>query len=253
MFFYLNSTINPIIYNVMSEKYRKAFHVTFCRNSIRYLLQKVFSRESDSTIANVCLSVTKNLSGLRYMVYQISDLSDLWSLKSVCYQNSFSYSPLLASSCILHIAYCISAPHTQPLRITNCHLSAITPISSLPHSQSLRTISIGHYAHQPSWPIMCLSAIWSEFETFKPFGLFTFGLELFFTRQSELSTRTNIDGSLISKSTIKNPNNPLEMSFMKNSPSPSSIRHPSSCPAVLQDSWDAYQYFPGSKHSTFNK
>ena len=77
MFFYLNSTINPIIYNVMSEKYRKAFHVTFCRNSIRYLLQKVFSRESDSTIANVCLSVTKNLSGLRYMVYQISDLSDL--------------------------------------------------------------------------------------------------------------------------------------------------------------------------------
>jgi len=89
MFFYLNSTINPIIYNVMSEKYRKAFHVTFCRNSIR---------------------------------------------------------------------------------------------------------------------------------------------------QSELSTRTNIDGSLISKSTIKNPNNPLEMSFMKNSPSPSSIRHPSSCPAVLQGS-----------------
>ena len=81
MFFYLNSTINPIIYNVMSEKYRKAFHVTFCRNSIRYLLQKVFSCESDSTIANVCLSVTKkNLSGLRYMVYLISDLSEFSDL-----------------------------------------------------------------------------------------------------------------------------------------------------------------------------
>ena len=145
MFFYLNSTINPIIYNVMSEKYRKAFHVTFCRNSIRYLLQKVFSRESDSTIANVCLSVTKNLYGLdiwfiRYRISQISDLSS----------QSVTKTPL-AIHHYLHLhAYCISAPHTQPLRITNCHLSAITPISSLPHSQSLRTISIGHYAHQPS-------------------------------------------------------------------------------------------------------
>ena len=29
MFLYLNSTINPIIYNIMSAKYRKAFRVTF--------------------------------------------------------------------------------------------------------------------------------------------------------------------------------------------------------------------------------
>ena len=38
------------------------------------------------------------------------------------------------------------------------HISAIIPIS--------------HYANQPSSPIMCLSVTWSEFATFKPFGLF---------------------------------------------------------------------------------
>ena len=77
---------------------------------------------------------------IRYRISQISDLSS----------QSVTKTPL-AIHHYLHLhAYCISAPHTQPLRITNCHLSAITPISSLPHSQSLRTISIGHYAHQPS-------------------------------------------------------------------------------------------------------
>ena len=57
----------------------------------------IFSRESDSRIANVRLSVRlsvcpsvshKNLSGLRYVVYLISDLSDLRSLRFLISQIS---------------------------------------------------------------------------------------------------------------------------------------------------------------------
>ena len=61
---------------------------------------------------------------------------------SVCYQNP-SASQNHAYSPNAYQPWCISA---------------IMPIS--------------HHANKPSWPIMCLSAIWSVLATFKPFGLF---------------------------------------------------------------------------------
>ena len=33
LFFYINASVNPLIYNMMSAKYRKAFKNTFCRGS----------------------------------------------------------------------------------------------------------------------------------------------------------------------------------------------------------------------------
>ena len=54
--------------------------------------------------------------------------------------------PFFQQSCILHISHHTSSPPSQPHRI----------------------ITISHQVNQPT---MCLSAIWSEFTTFKPFGL----------------------------------------------------------------------------------
>ena len=130
MFFYLNSTINPIIYNVMSEKYRKAFHVTFCRNSIRYLLQKVFSCESDSTIANVCLSVTKKTylaSDIWFIRYRISQISDLSSQSVTKTPLAIHHYLHLHAYCILHISPPYSASQNHQLSSFSHHTYQLSP------------------------------------------------------------------------------------------------------------------------------
>ena len=138
MFFYLNSTINPIIYNVMSEKYRKAFHVTFCRNSIRYLLQKVFSRESDSTIANV-------FGGCGYIK------SWVWLYWKWCGYIRLKSKPLSLSessqSAIVHIYWSLRYLLAILPIIYHANLPSCTP----PQKKAIMPIS--NYSYQPPWPI----------------------------------------------------------------------------------------------------
>ena len=91
----------------------------------------IFSSKSDSTIANVCLSV--------------------------CHRNP-SESSLSVITCICHLSSIMHFPY-QPSypSLSKSWISAIMPISL--------------HANPSLWPNMCLSAIWSEFAAFKPFGL----------------------------------------------------------------------------------
>ena len=101
----------------------------------------IFSSKSDSTIANVCLSV--------------------------CHRNP-SESSLSVITCICHLSSIMHFPY-QPSypSLSKSWISAIMPISL--------------HANPSLWPNMCLSAIWSEFATFEPFRLFLFQSCEYFT------------------------------------------------------------------------
>ena len=60
--YYLSSTLNPILYQVLSRKYRQAFNDTICcvRNSNHYQQRRIGNRLSRETTLNTISGTTNN-------------------------------------------------------------------------------------------------------------------------------------------------------------------------------------------------
>ena len=86
IFFYLNATINPIIYNVMSAEYRKAFLATFLhrykavprhRDLSRTMGTLVSRSREQSTVSRPSVRMNNDIELSLVRSFQISNKQDI--------------------------------------------------------------------------------------------------------------------------------------------------------------------------------